>query len=194
MTEIETHPFEPFLPPNAKVLFLGSFPPQEKRWSMKWYYPNWINDFWRIVGLVFFGDRRHFTIEERKTFDLEGIMSFCDSKGIALFDTATQVRRLRDNASDNFLEVVTPTDIPSLLERIPQCTHIATTGEKATTTLALTFSIAVPGVGESGQITLPSGRKVVLYRLPSSSRAYPLPLTEKAAYYSAFFREIGLLG
>ena len=29
---IETHPFEPFLPQGARILFLGSFPPQEKRW------------------------------------------------------------------------------------------------------------------------------------------------------------------
>ena len=32
--EIERHPFAPFLPPEARILFLGSFPPQAKRWSM----------------------------------------------------------------------------------------------------------------------------------------------------------------
>ena len=53
--EIEKHPLEPFLPPKAKLLMLGSFPPQRKRWSMDFYYPNLNNDMWRIVGLLFFG-------------------------------------------------------------------------------------------------------------------------------------------
>ncbi len=48
---IEYHPLFPFLPENTKVLFLGSFPPQRKRWSMDFFYPNFINDHWRIMGL-----------------------------------------------------------------------------------------------------------------------------------------------
>ena len=35
--EIERHPFEPFLPKNAKLLMLGSFPPAEHRWTMHFY-------------------------------------------------------------------------------------------------------------------------------------------------------------
>ena len=46
--DIEAHPFEPFLPQGARILMLGTFPPSEKRWSMKFYYPNFINDMWRI--------------------------------------------------------------------------------------------------------------------------------------------------
>ena len=30
--QIEYHPLKPFLPASARVLFLGSFPPQRKRW------------------------------------------------------------------------------------------------------------------------------------------------------------------
>ena len=51
--EIEQHPLEPFLPGNARLLMLGSFPPQKKRWSMEFYYPNWNNDMWRITGFLF---------------------------------------------------------------------------------------------------------------------------------------------
>ena len=54
--EIEQHPLEPFLPGNARLLMLGSFPPQRKRWSMEFYYPNWNNDMWRIAGLLFFNE------------------------------------------------------------------------------------------------------------------------------------------
>jgi hypothetical protein len=40
LLNIEEHPLEPFLPVNAKLLMLGSFPPQKKRWSMEFFYPN----------------------------------------------------------------------------------------------------------------------------------------------------------
>ena len=136
---VERHPFEPFLPANAKVLMLGSFPPQSKRWSIDFYYPNFINDMWRIMGLIFFNDKNRFVDVAAKKFRLDDIVDFCTGTGIAMYDTATAVRRLKDNASDKFLEVVTPTDIPALLRQIPQCQAIVTTGEKATDTLCQTF-------------------------------------------------------
>ena len=52
----ERHPFTPFLPDGCRLLMLGSFPPGEQRWSMRFYYPNFTNDMWRIFGLCFFND------------------------------------------------------------------------------------------------------------------------------------------
>ena len=190
--QTEPHPFEPFLPANAKVLMLGSFPPQEKRWSIKFYYPNFINDMWRIIGLVFFGDKDRFVDAGARKFKLDDIRDFCTSAGIAMYDTACEVRRLKDNASDKFLEVVTPTDVPALLRRIPSCKAIVTTGEKATMTLCESFGTVPPAVGEYSQVTV-EGRGLRLYRMPSSSRAYPLPLKEKAAVYRRLFEDIGML-
>ena len=46
--DVEWHPLRPFLPPNARVLFLGSFPPPRQRWCIDFFYPNYINDHWRI--------------------------------------------------------------------------------------------------------------------------------------------------
>jgi G:T/U-mismatch repair DNA glycosylase len=54
---IERHPWPPFIPAGARYLFLGTFPPQEHRWSMPFFYPNRTNDFWRIMGLIFLGNR-----------------------------------------------------------------------------------------------------------------------------------------
>ena len=62
----ELHPLPFFLPKNAKVLFLGSFPPTKNRWSMDFYYPNLQNDMWRIIGLVFFNDKNHFYFRLKK--------------------------------------------------------------------------------------------------------------------------------
>ena len=48
---IESHPLSPFLPEGARMLMLGSFPPKQERWSMDFFYPNWINDMWRITKM-----------------------------------------------------------------------------------------------------------------------------------------------
>ena len=181
-TPTERHPFEPFLPDRARILFLGSFPPQEHRWCMPFYYPNWINDFWRIMGLIHFGDKSHFCVPGEKRFDEALIRAFCADTGLAFYDTATEVRRLKDNASDAFLEVVTPTDIPALLARIPSCHTLVTTGEKASSIVAQTFSCPVPPV--SGHVDIGPLR---FYRMPSTSRAYPLSLEKKAAAYKSLF-------
>ena len=179
---VETHPFEPFLPDGARILFLGSFPPQPHRWCMPFYYPNWINDFWRILGLIHFGDKDHFCFIGEKRFDLEAIRRFCTEAGLAFYDTACEVRRLKDNASDAFLEVVTPTDVPALLARIPSCRTVVTTGQKAIETLAASLGCPIPPVG--GYVDVGSLR---FWRMPSTSRAYPLPLEKKAAAYRKLF-------
>ena len=193
---VEYHPLRPFLPERAKVLFLGSFPPKRNRWCMDFYYPNFINDHWRIEGEIFFGDRRHFVDEGGRRFKQEEIVAFCREKGIAFFDTATAVRRLRDNASDEFLEVVEKTDIRALLSQLPHCEAIVTTGKKATDTLCQYFGLPeCPKVGaavEMAHVRNQGGTPIRLHRLPSSSRAYPLPFDRKVAFYREMFDAVTL--
>ena len=184
----EKHPLQPFLPKNARILMLGSFPPPKARWSMEFFYPNWINDMWRILGHIFYNDRHHFEIKGEKRFDKERIVEFCTDKGIALYDTACEVRRLKDNASDKFLEVVTPTDIKALLAALPHCTAIVSTGQKATDVIVATFGCEEPAVGSKSTFEV-EGRVLHLWRMPSTSRAYPLPLENKAEYYRQLFKE-----
>ncbi len=183
--EAEYHPLHPFLPANARVLFLGSFPPQRHRWCVDFYYPNYINDHWRIEGAVFHNDRDYFVDAAHKTFRYETIVEHCTLQGLAFFDTSTAVRRLKDNASDKFLEVVEPTDIRALMALLPHLRAIATTGEKATETICRQLGIdTLPKVNSAA--TIP-GSDAVLYRLPSSSRAYPLAFDKKVEAYRAFF-------
>jgi G:T/U-mismatch repair DNA glycosylase len=187
---IEEHPLEPFLPANAKLLMLGSFPPQKKRWSMDFFYPNLQNDMWRIFGLLFFDDKEHFLLTGKKAFNKEYLIEFLTEKGIALYDTATSVRRLQDNASDKFLEVVEPTDIRLLLKQLPQCQAIVTTGQKATDIIRSQIEVDEPKVGESCPFTF-EDRMMRLYRMPSSSRAYPMAIEKKAIAYRFMLNELG---
>lgn len=182
MIQTEHHPLRPFLPPNAAILFLGSFPPQKKRWCMDFFYPNFQNDMWRIWGLNMFDDKDYFVIKEEKKFCYDKIVAFCTKYGFAFYDTASAVRRLQDNASDKFLEVVEETDIGGLLSQIPHCKAIVTTGEKATDVLTGKYNCPKPQIGTSETIII-DGKSYDFYRMPSSSRAYPLAITKKAETY-----------
>jgi G:T/U-mismatch repair DNA glycosylase len=159
---------------------------------MDFYYPNLNNDMWRIVGLLFFGNKEHFLNADKKSFCRERIIDFLNEKGIALYDTASVVRRLQDNASDKFLEVVEATDVASLLRRLPQCRAIVTTGQKATDTLRAQLAMDEPKVGDYTEFLF-ENRAMRLYRMPSSSRAYPLSIEKKAAAYGVMYRELQLL-
>lgn len=192
MPILETHPLKPFLPQNAKILMLGSFPPQQKRWSMDFFYPNLQNDMWRIMGMIFFADKHIFVDSQKKCFRKEAIIQFVESTGIALYDTAETIRRLKDNASDNHLEIVSPTDIAALLTQLPQCQAIATTGEKATNELISQYHAPKPKIGESAVLQIGT-RSIPLYRMPSTSRAYPLSIEKKAAYYHTMFHDLQML-
>lgn len=169
---------------------LGTFPPAEKRWSMKFYYPNFINDMWRIFGIIFFGDKEHFVDVERKTFRLDLLMPFLEEQGIALFDTATRIRRTTGTASDKDLEIVEETDIRQMLRQLPVCQAVVTAGQLATDIASRQLGIEGPGVGEYAEFRL-DGRVLCLYRMPSSSRAYPMKAERKAEYYRRVFDLLG---
>lgn len=201
---IEIHPLDPFLPDGAGILFLGSFPPPKERWSMDFFYPNFTNDFWRIQGLIHWDDARHF--EERPEngtkpvrFDRERIVAFCREKGLAFYDTARKICRLKGNASDAFLEILEPADLPGMLARLPDCRTVVTTGGKSSEEFLsiltrLRERDAVPGSQAAQGLFIPApgerldtgccGRSIRWWRMPSSSRAYPMALAEKAKIYA----------
>lgn len=187
---IETHPWQPFIPQGARVLIMGTFPPQPKRWSMDFYYPNRTNDFWPMMGLLFFGNRNALCKPGGRDFDLDAIRRLLSEKGIALSDTGHRIRRLAGNASDKFLEIVEPVALDSLLERMPCCNTIATTGEKAASVVAALTATEAPRMGHC--IECPD-RNLTIWRMPSTSRAYPLSLEKKAEFYAEMFASAGLL-
>jgi len=189
---VELHPFEPFLPTGCRLLMLGSFPPSPRRWAMRFYYPNFTNDMWRIFGLCFFTDKNHFVDIGGKTFRLNDITNFLTRCGIGLYDTASAVRRLKNTASDKDLEIVKNTDMAALLRHIPECRAIVVTSQKACDTLCASLNIETqPPMGRGVEFTF-ENRKLRLYRMPSSSRAYPMKLETKAKSYCDLFEWEGI--
>lgn len=188
---VERHPFKPFLPNGCKLLMLGSFPPSQKRWCMNFFYPNFTNDMWRIFGLAFFEDKQHFVDEANKTFKLDELKAFLTAKGVGIYDTATAVNRTTGTAADKDLEVIEPTNLDELLLQVPACKNVVVTGQLAADVLRAHFNIAEqPKVGAYVPFRFqPDGREMRLYRMPSSSRAYPLKVEKKTEWYKAMFEE-----
>lgn len=186
---IETHPWEPFAPAGARVLIMGTFPPQSKRWSMDFYYPNRTNDFWFMMGLIFRGDRHALYDASARRFRLDDIKTLLTERGIALNDTGRRVRRLMGNASDKYLEIIEPAPLGELLTSMPLCRTVVTTGEKAAGVVASLTDTPLPAMGT--MVTSADG--IDIWRMPSTSRAYPLKLEKKAEYYERMFRHAGVL-
>jgi len=186
---IERHPLKPFLPDNAKLLMLGSFPPPKKRWCMDFFYPNRSNMMWEIFGLVFYDDSQRLVDAKHKTFRRQEIETLLNERGIAIYDTASAVRRLSGNASDKELEIVEKTDIAELLTHIPLCHDIVCTGQKSFSVLTDDYRAAVPKMGEYNEFII-AERPMRLWRMPSSSRAFPMKLEEKARYYKRMMNEV----
>lgn len=160
---------------------------------MDFYYPNIQNDMWRVFGMLFYADKDYF-LKTPRQFDIDKAKAFCREKGIGMGDTADEIVRLKNNASDKFLKVVRPSDIVGVLHSVPSCRAIAVTGQKAMDTLlsVLPFPVQEPPVSVHSRFVV-DDREMSLYRMPSTSRAYPRPLAEKAAVYGTMFKELGML-
>ncbi|MGE6331362.1 DNA glycosylase [Psychrobacter pacificensis] len=205
--EIENHPFAPVLPPNATIMMMGTFPPTSDKWAMSFHYPNFYNDMWRIYGRVFFDDADYFRVGDEKRFDPERIRNFMFERGIASCPTVKQAIREKDNASDKNLTVVTPVDLDVILPQVPKVATLFTTGGKATEVLLglldkpiakskhpkTNQSMDYPYQWQDADNKKMDVNDLTLYRLPSTSRAYPLSLDKKVAAYQAFFERMGKL-
>ena len=91
-----------------------------------------------------------------------------------------------NTASDKDLEVVEETDLHAMLRGLPQCHTVVTAGQLATTIACRQFGIAEPRVGQYSPFVL-EGRQMRLYRMPSTSRAYPMRVEQKAEFYQQVF-------
>ncbi len=207
--EVESHPFAPVLPSNATIMMMGTMPPTADKWAMNFHYPNFYNDMWRIYGGVFFDDVDHFRVGDEKRFDPERIRAFLFERGIASCPTVKQAIRETGNASDKHLTIVKTVDLDVILPQVPDVRALFTTGGKATEILLNLLdnppikskypktnqSIDYPYQWQSDDPKLVANRVngLTLYRLPSTSRAYPLALDKKIAAYKAFFEKMGKL-
>ena len=84
---------------------------------------------------------------------------------------------------DKDLEIIEETHLHAMLRQLPKCQAVVTAGQLATDIACRQLGIStIPKVGEFTPFTL-DGRSLCLWRMPSSSRAYPMKPERKAEYY-----------
>lgn len=197
MPLIEHHPFTPFLPDGCKVILCGTFPPKPAKWSMDFFYPNFQNDMWRIFGIIFYNDKDKFFNLKAKTIDKQAIQQMLTQCHVGIGETVTEAIRTKDNASDKFLQIVKTVDLPDMLAKAPDCEAIVTTGEKAASVIAGLTCTPVPAIGKYQECLVKmadgSPRQFRHWRMPSTSRAFPMKTEQKASFYRLMFQSEGLL-
>lgn len=206
---VEAHPFGNFFFADTKVLMMGTMPPTPDKWCMAFHYPNFYNDMWRIMGKVFFDDIDYFRVGDEKRFDAEKIKAFLQAYNIGECPSVTHVIREKGNAADEHLTVVATVDLGKVLAQLEQVKWIYTTGGKATEVLIALVNQSIsdptspyfdpsqtpyklPKTNQFLEVNA-FGRAFGIYRLPSTSRAYPQSLEKKVAAYRAFFALAGIL-
>ncbi len=115
-----THPFDPIVFPDSRVLILGTFPSLDS-FKYRFYYAHPRNQFWRLLGTIY--DMAYRSREER--------VEILRKNRLALWDVIKGCERT--NSLDSNLKACTPNDIPALLEAYPDIERILFTGVKAQT-------------------------------------------------------------
>lgn len=110
--KIEEHPFGSYIPQNAKILIIGTFPTHNRNLKFDFYYSGKDNLFWGIIEKVFDHSFSHFegvlAVEERK--------SFLDSKSIGVADMHKLCYRKNNMSTDENLHPIILNDIFLILD------------------------------------------------------------------------------
>lgn len=101
------HPIPPVVPPDARILILGSFPSVKSR-ETGFYYGHPRNRFWRVLSSLY-GEETPADTEEKK--------AFLYRHKIALWDVIGSCEI--DGSSDASIRNAKANDIASLLGRAP---------------------------------------------------------------------------
>jgi hypoxanthine-DNA glycosylase len=97
MTNIETHPFEPWYFDGATTLILGSFPCYNGISYGDWFYcGSGKSEFWKLLSDTF-----GLPVES-----LEQKRELCLQHGLALSDVAYRIVRTKNNCSDANLKII----------------------------------------------------------------------------------------
>lgn len=138
--------------------------------------------------MIYFGNKEALYIPEQKKFDVDKIKPMLIEHHIGMGDTVHKAKRLMGNASDKFLEIVEPMPLFATLEQHPTIKALATTGEKAASVVAELTQTKVPKMGEYEV----SDTGLQIWRMPSTSRAYPMKIDKKMEFYLSMLKSLKL--
>ncbi len=121
--EVEEHPFESYVPDNAKFLIIGTFPTNKINFRFDFFYSSKDNSFWNILEKIFNQKFQHNSgdkaVEERKVF--------LKSMGIGISDMHEKCYRKNGYSTDESLFPIILKDIFAILDNYPSIKRIVLT-------------------------------------------------------------------
>lgn len=160
-----THPFDPIINEDTRVLFLGSFP-SIASFEHSFYYAHPRNAFWPIIEDIF---NVALATNEAKR-------DFCLKKGIGLWDVIGSCER--SNSSDTNLRNCVSNDFAALLKKYPNIRAFGFTGKKSFDLFRRDYK----------------DLEVTQVLLPSTSPAHAaMKQAEKQEMYREFLEKYGIL-
>jgi len=127
------HPFEPFIPTNAKTLIIGTIPPPRfckmpnelYDDDVNFYYGSKDNYFWPLVGEIF---QEQFEFKNNKS-SINQRKTFLEKLNIGITDIINSCIHSDNSAKDDDLKEIVQKNIKSILSKYPSIeTLIYTSG------------------------------------------------------------------
>jgi len=120
---VEDHQFETYVPPEARMLIIGTFPTHEGNFRYKYYYSGEENHFWSIIEKVFNHTFGHHSgpeaVQERK--------DFLEQHRIGITDMIEKCYRKNNLSGDENIFPIVLRDIFSIIEANKTITRLILT-------------------------------------------------------------------
>lgn len=190
----ETHPDWYFDIPEMNVLILGNFPPHPRRWDYEFYYPNKINNFWKVLAAI----AGHELTEMKGTAAVEERKRIMKKLKAGVYNIAKTIRRKGESARDTDIEIVEYNDILSVIRKHKELKRIILAGYSAPNSTAKKFMEYLelnevrferPAAIKSGtRFTIRTGnREIECVILNSTSTAFPIKLEKLIEQFKPHF-------
>jgi G:T/U-mismatch repair DNA glycosylase len=157
------HPFKWYVPENARVLIIGTFPPVESRWGYNFFYPNPRNLFWKIMSDIAgkpISTNKETAVDERK--------KVLDTLRVGVTDMGGVIRRLADNSLDENLELIEHMPILRILDEYPSINRMILTSSSGKVSALAWFKLYLLEKGISHVV--PKGPKPLQFSIVYNGR------------------------
>ena len=188
----EIHPWKWYVPPGAKTVIVGTFPPTRRNWSYDFFYPNINNYFWRIMAALAGQELQCFSGEEA----VSERKALLDRLQVGLSDMGQIIYRTEDNSMDENLHIVEYMDILRLLDENPSVGKLVFTSSSGKASAARWFKdyLAMRGI----RYNISKGARPLRSRLKLQGRPVELVLlystSPRVGAMVSFDKLVGLFG
>ena len=119
MNNLETHPFEPFIPKDATKLIIGTIPPERffkknlSECDVNFYYGSQDNAFWKLISEIANID----FLKKNNSDEIDKRKNFLRNNSIGICDIVKKTNRKDGSSLDRDLEIVDFLDIAEILKK-----------------------------------------------------------------------------